>query len=323
MRHDLQINRLRALITVVEHGGFRLAADALNITQPAVSQQIRQLSDLIKSPVFAATGREMRLSPQGEELLEYARRMVALNDEAVARFVPEAGQVLLSVGVTSQLAEVLPEFLRQVNRGLPRVQLRVRTGVSEVLAQQLNTGQLDAALLLQAAPLDPGTVTLELGRMRMGWFGRPATGERDALPLALFPAPCTLRVLVGDVLEGAGVPWRIAYEGPELFCLRSAAKAGLGMTCLIANGDELWGLARTAHLGLPSPPAPLPVTLALATGAAPEGFARIAEKVFRRALQGYPLEPAGAKGTEDAGRPTPTALSTSATRTRKPAFSHA
>lgn len=138
-------------MAVVEHGGFRRAAEALHITQPAVSQQIRQLSGLIKRPVFASTGREMRLSPQGEELLEYARRMVALNDEAVARFVPEAGQVLLSVGVTSQLAEVLPEFLRRVNRGLPQVQLRVRTGASEALAQQLSTGQLDAALLLQAA----------------------------------------------------------------------------------------------------------------------------------------------------------------------------
>jgi len=306
MRHDLQINRLRALVAVVEHGGFRRAAEALHITQPAVSQQIRQLSGLIKRPVFASTGREMRLSPQGEELLEYARRMVALNDEAVARFVPEAGQVLLSVGVTSQLAEVLPEFLRRVNRGLPQVQLRVRTGASEALAQQLSTGQLDAALLLQAGPPDPGTDTLELGRMRMAWFGRPATGERDALPLALFPAPCTLRGLVGEVLDGAGIPWRIAYEGPELIGLRSAAKAGLGMTCLVANGDELWGLSPTAHPGLPQPPAPLPVSLALAPGAAPEGFAQIAEKAFRQALQGYPLDPAGS------GRPATAALSTSA-----------
>lgn len=280
-------------MAVVEHGGFRRAAEALHITQPAVSQQIRQLSGLIKRPVFASTGREMRLSPQGEELLEYARRMVALNDEAVARFVPEAGQVLLSVGVTSQLAEVLPEFLRRVNRGLPHVQLRVRTGASEALAQQLGTGQLDAALLLQAGPAEPGTRTTELGRMRLGWFGRPAIGERDTLPLALFPTPCTLRAGVGEVLDRAGVAWRIAYEGPELIGLRSAAKAGLGMTCLVANGDELWGLARTVHPGLPEPPAPLPVTLALAPGAAPEDFARIAEKAFRQALQGYPLEPAG------------------------------
>ncbi|MFF1923594.1 LysR family transcriptional regulator [Streptomyces sp. NPDC058221] len=300
MRHDLQINRLRALVAVVEHGGFRRAAEALHITQPAVSQQIRQLSGFIKGPVFASTGREMRLSPQGEELLAYARRMVTLNDEAVGRFVPEAGHTLLSVGVTSQLAEVLPEFLRLMNRGLPQVQLRVRTGGSEALAQQLSTGQLDVALLLQAGPLAPGTQDVELGRMRMAWFGRPAIGERDVLPLALFPDPCTLRGRVGEVLDDAGVRWRIAYEGPELIGLRSAAKAGLGMTCLVENSDELWGLTPAARPDLPAPPDPLPVTLALTPGATPEGFARIAEKAFRRALQGYPLVTGAPDGHTDA-----------------------
>src|SRR5437588_12908085 len=71
MYHDLQINRLRALVTVVDLGGFRKAAAALHITQPAVSQQIRQLGTLIKGPVFVSTARQLQLSPQGQELLGY------------------------------------------------------------------------------------------------------------------------------------------------------------------------------------------------------------------------------------------------------------
>lgn len=135
----------------------------------------------------------------------------------------------------------------------------------------------------------------------MAWFGRPAHGERDALPLALFPEPCTLRGQVGEVLDASGIAWRVAYESSELIGLRSAAKAGLGMTCLVANGDELWGLTPSVRPGLPEPPEPLPVTMALAPGAVPEAFAGIAEKAFRQALQGYPLSSsdAGAKtGTE-------------------------
>ncbi|WP_233874550.1 LysR family transcriptional regulator [Streptomyces sp. ST2-7A] len=309
----MQINRLRALIAVVDHGGFRRAAEALHITQPAVSQQIRQLRGLVKGPVFASTGREMRLSPQGEELLACARRMVALNDEVVGRFVPEAGRVLISLGVTSQLAETLPEVLRLVNRGAPQAQLRVRTGMSEVLAQQLASGQLDAALLLQDEPPDQAMESVGLGRMRMAWFGHPATGGRDDLPLALFPAPCTLRGLVTMVLDEADTSWRIAYEGSELIGLRSAAKAGLGLTCLVANSDELWGLSRAVRPGLPEPPAPLPVTLALAPGRTPEGFARIAEKAFLRGLRGYPLDTGGAVGrAEPAGYAVSPALSASA-----------
>ncbi|MER8231390.1 LysR substrate-binding domain-containing protein [Streptomyces sp. NPDC094049] len=291
MHHDLQINRLRTLVAVVDLGGFRRAAESLHITQPAVSQQIRQLSGLIRSPVFASTGRNLRLSPRGEELLRYARRMVALNDEAVDRFIPQAGHVMLSVGVSSQLGEVLPEFLRVLNRGMPQVQLSVRTGSSEELAAQLTGGQLDAALLLQAEPTGPGTDSVELGRMRLAWFGRPAHGEREAVPLALFPEPCTLRGRVRDALDAAGIAWRVSYESGELIGLRSAAKAGLGMTCLVANGDELWGLAPSVRPGLPAPPEPLPVTLAVATGAVPEGFTDIAEKALRQALRSYPLVP--------------------------------
>lgn len=276
-------------MAVVELGGFRRAAESLHITQPAVSQQIRQLSGLIRSPVFASTGRNLRLSPRGEELLRYARRMVALNDEAVDRFIPQAGHIMLSIGVSSQLAEVLPEFLRLLNRGMPQAQLSVRTGASEELAAQLAGGQLDAALLLQADPPGSGTDSRELGRMRMAWFGRPAHGERGALPLALFPEPCTLRGRVREVLDASGIEWRVAYESSELIGLRSAAKAGLGMTCLVANGDELWGLTPSVRPGLPPPPEPVPVTMALAPGGVPEGFTAIAEKAFRQALRGYPL----------------------------------
>jgi DNA-binding transcriptional LysR family regulator len=289
MHHDLQINRLRTLVAVVDLGGFRRAAESLHITQPAVSQQIRQLSGLIRSPVFASTGRNLRLSPRGEELLRYARRMVALNDEAVDRFIPQAGQLMLSIGVASQLAEVLPEFLRLLNRGMPQAQLSVRTGASEELAAQLAGGQLDAALLLQSTAPGAGTDTRELGRMRMAWFGRPAHGERGALPLALFPEPCTLRGRVREVLDASGIEWRVAYESSELIGLRSAAKAGLGMTCLVANGDELWGLTPSVRPGLPPPPEPVPVTMSLAPGGVPEGFAAIAEKAFRQALRDYPL----------------------------------
>jgi hypothetical protein len=61
------------------------------------------------------------------------------------------------------------------------------------------------------------------------------------------------------------------------------------MTCLVANGDELWGLTPSVRPGLPPPPEPVPVTMSLAPGGVPEGFAAIAEKAFRQALRDYPL----------------------------------
>ncbi|GAB1645418.1 LysR substrate-binding domain-containing protein [Krasilnikovia sp. MM14-A1259] len=288
MYYDLQINRLRALVTVVELGGFRKAAEALHITQPAVSQQIRQLGSLLKGPVFLSTGRELRLSPQGEELLGYARRIVALNDEAVDRFMPPAGHMRLSIGVGDQLADVLPEILRSLTHGMPQARISVRTGLSESLEGQVASGHLDLALLLQPRPQRTTATSHELGRMRMDWFGRPANGK-GALPLTLFTEPCTMRRRIVEVLNASEVPWRVAYEGAELVGLRAATKAGLGVACLIANGDELWDLPRTTRTDLPEPPGPIPVTMAVSSGATAVGFVRTARRALQNALHGYPF----------------------------------
>ncbi|MFH8617793.1 LysR family transcriptional regulator [Streptomyces sp. NPDC017979] len=296
MHHNLQINQLRTLVAVVELGGFRRAAEALHITQPAVSQQIRQLGRLTKAPVFTSTGRNLRLSPQGEELLGYARRLVTLNDEAVGRFVPLAGNVRLSIGIVNQLAEALPEFLRVVMKRMPHAQVSVRTGLSESLESQVSAGQLDLALLLQARPQRTNATSHHLGHMKMDWFGQPAHGERAALPLTLFTEPCTLRGRIMETLDASDVPWRISYEGSELVGLRAAAKAGLGMACLVANGDELWGLPRAIRPGLPSAPGPIPVTMAFPVSANSSGLPGVAEKAFRQALRGYPFTETPARG---------------------------
>jgi DNA-binding transcriptional LysR family regulator len=289
MYHDLQINRLRALVTVVDLGGFRRAADALHITQPAVSQQIRQLSALIKGPIFMSTGRDLRLSPRGEELLGYARRIVALNDEAVSRFLPSTGRTRLSIGIVDQLAEALPEILRLLAKGIPQAQISVQTGLSETLESQTRTGQLDMALLLQPLPMRTPATMLSLGHLRMDWFGRPAHRDGDPLPLTLFTEPCNLRRHIVEALNASDIAWRVGYEGDQLVGLRAAAKVGLGVTCLVANGDELWGLPKSMWPLLPSPPGPIPVAMALSDSAATANFAPVARRAFQGALDGYPF----------------------------------
>ncbi|MFG2006892.1 LysR substrate-binding domain-containing protein [Spirillospora sp. NPDC048911] len=289
MHHDLQITRLRTFVTVVDRGGFRRAAEALHITQPAVSQQIRQLGTILKGPVFLSTGRELKLSPQGTELLGYARRIVALNDEAVSRFIPTTGSTRISVGVVEQLADALPEILRLFARQLPRAQVTVQTGLSESLEGQVTSGQFDCALLLQNQLRLPPSLSCPLGLMRMDWFGRPAYGEGAELPLTLFSEPCTLRGPIMEAFSDAGVSWRVGYEGDQFVGVRSAAQAGLGVACLIANGDELWGLPKTVRSALPSPPGPVPVTLAMSGPGAASGIGPIAEKTFQNALRDYPF----------------------------------
>lgn len=293
MYHDLQINRLRALVAIHDLGGFRRAADELCITQPAVSQQVRQLSRFIKAPVFTSTGRDLQLSPQGEELLGYARRILALNDEIVGRFAPPpAGSVRLTIGVGDQLAEALPQILKHLSSAIPHAQICVRTGLSEVLETEVSAGQLDVALLLHTEPAERHGTNHQLGRLHLDWFGQPAGSEEadaDAVPLTLFTEPCTLRRRIVEALDASNVPWRIAYEGSQLVGLRAAAKAGLGVTCLIANSDQLWGLPRTTTVSLPPPPDPVFVSLAVARNAATPRVISATKEALYHALDDYPF----------------------------------
>ncbi|MET8078101.1 LysR substrate-binding domain-containing protein [Streptomyces sp. NPDC005303] len=293
MYHDLQVTRLRTLVAVVECGGFRRAAAILHITQSAVSQQIRQLESFIQGPVFTSTGHNLQLSVRGEELLGYARRVVALNDEVVDRLMPRTNRTRISIGVVDQLAEALPEFLRLLSASLPGAQVSVRTGPSPALSSQVTSGQLDLALLFRWPTPEAVAGEEELGRIRMAWFGRPVHGTEAGLPLALFTEPCILRGRLVDALDASGISWRISYEGAEFVGLRAAVKAGLGLACLVANGDDLWGLPRAAKLGLPSPPGPIPMMMALPAGATTSGVHAIVKKAFRRALDGYPFAETG------------------------------
>jgi DNA-binding transcriptional LysR family regulator len=285
---DLQINCMRALVTVYDLKGFRRAAEALYVTQPAISQQIKQLSRFIKAPVFTSTRQELELSPEGLELLGYARRLVALNDETAEHFCPPApGEGRVTVGVSDQLAEALPAILSRVADAMPNAQICALTGETEILQSGIETGQLDLALLLNPVGTPHGA-SHELGSLSMDWFGQPAIEQDGQVPVVLFAEPWALRGIVIELLENSDATWHIAYEGAELEGIRAAVRAGLGVACLVANSDELWGLPRTVDLSLPEPPAAVPVSLAVPEGSSRE-LATVAKAALTEALADYPF----------------------------------
>jgi DNA-binding transcriptional LysR family regulator len=104
----------------------------------------------------------------------------------------------------------------------------------------------------------------------------------------LFTEPCALRGSVINLLQSSNTRWRIAYEGAELIGIVAAVQAGLGVTCLVANGDDLWGVPRVDDLSLPEPPAPVPVSLAVRERSS-QHVARLAQSGIETALETYPF----------------------------------
>jgi len=248
-RLNLDLDVLRTYVVGIELGSFAQAADRLGRSTSAVSAQLKKLEMQAGTPLLRKAGRGMLPTEAGERLLAYARRLLALNDEAVdaLRGMELAGAVRL--GMQEDFGErLLPDVLGRFARAHPRVHIEARIARNVELLAQLQRGGLDLALTwaVEGVPLR-GT---ELGEMAMRWIGLSgglaAVGWQpgEPLPLVMFESPCLMRSAATAALDRAGMPWRLAFSSPSLGGVWAAVAAGLGVT------------VRT-EVGLPATLAPL------------------------------------------------------------------
>jgi len=248
----LDLDLLRAFVTVAEAASFTRAAERLGRTQSTISLQIKRLETALGAPVFERGARPVRVSGEGEMLLGYAREMLRLNDEVVARMrEPElTGRVRLGTPedfATSHLPDVLSEF----GAAFPGVALEVTCDLTLNLLDRFAAGEFDL-VLIKREPAGPMT-GVEVWREPLVWVGRGDTdvaGDRT-LPLVVSPHPCVYRKRAQTALDSVGRRWRIAYTSTSLAGTQAAVQAGLGLTVLpkamVPPGLRLMGPAE----GLP------------------------------------------------------------------------
>ncbi len=240
MRHpDLDIDLLRCFVTVSERHGFTAAGHALGLTQSAISLKIKRLEDVIGRRVFERTSRSLALTPDGEVLLTYARRLLSLNDEAVRRMIAPSvhGQLRLGVAdhfVPQHLAPILARFARTY----PEVQLEVEVGRSHDLRAACERGRLDLVIGKRREGEDAGIL---IWTEPLTWATAPecllppppAEGELPrVLPLAMLTPGCMFRDRALAVLLARNIPHEIVYTSASLLGVIAAVQAGLGVTVL-------------------------------------------------------------------------------------------
>ncbi|MBK3774868.1 LysR substrate-binding domain-containing protein [Azospirillum aestuarii] len=265
---EMDLGLLRTFVSVVDAGGFTRAGERVHKTQSTVSQQIRRLEEQVGLPLLDRNSRAVALTDDGERLLGYARRLLALNDEANAVLSGRPAAEVVRLGVPEDYAvERLPRLLADFARANRRLRLDVRCDLSVRLRADVECGDLDIALVKQE-PGRPGA--LRAWREPLCWVG-PAVEDLhrdDPLPLVLFPQGCVYRNRAVHELERAGRRWRVAYSSPNHAGVRAAVSGGLGVSVLphsaLPAGARFLGVAD----GLPA----LPETeLALLTGGAARG----------------------------------------------------
>ncbi len=233
---DLDLDLLRCFVQVAERGGFTQGAATLGLTQSAVSLKVKRLEELVGKRVFERTSRSVALTRDGETLLAYARRMLALNDEAVRRLVapPIAGRLRLGVAdhfVPRNLAPILARFAAD----FPDVRLEVEVGRSHELRAAQERGALDLVL---GKRRDGETTGTPLWTEPMIWVATPGwtAPEGRPLPVAMLPQGCMFRDRALAVLARAGLGFEVVYTSASLLGVAAAAQAGLAVTVLGRSG---------------------------------------------------------------------------------------
>ncbi|WP_448952662.1 LysR substrate-binding domain-containing protein [Labrys neptuniae] len=241
---NFDIDILRSFVTGMELGSYARAADHLGRSTSAVSAQLKKLEEQAGVALFRKAGRGLALTEAGETLLTYARRLLALNDEAVAALgdADLAGHVRF--GVQEDLGEtLLPDILGRFARAHPRTRIEARLARNADLLRRIASAELDLAIAWGDHSREaPAGITGEhLADIAMRWIGPkhglPGLGagglyltREEPLPLVMFESPCLFRSVATELLDRAGIPWRIAMTSTSLAGLWAAISSGLGIT---------------------------------------------------------------------------------------------
>jgi DNA-binding transcriptional LysR family regulator len=234
MRH-LDPDALAALAAVVDCGGFTAAADKLGRSQAAVSVKIANLEAQIGRRLVTRGRRGAAPTDAGEVLLAYARRILALQEEALGALGGEALEGHVRLGIPDDyLDTVATPLLGRFLDAYPKAQIEVRCDLSVRLERALRDGEIDLAVITR----DPERPTGELLRREpLVWCAsaghRPE--ERRPLPLALFSEECRSRPAILAALDAAGIPWRVTYTSSHVPGVQSAVAAGIAVTALVES----------------------------------------------------------------------------------------
>ncbi|MFC4765088.1 LysR family transcriptional regulator [Dyella koreensis] len=229
---------LRAFVAVKETGGFTRAAQRLNLTQSAISHQIRRLEEQVGRQLLFRTTRAMTLTEDGEDFLHYAEKILHTLDSMAQRFKPSPISGVVRFGVLENfLGERLPTLLCQFGRAFPSVRLDVSVGMNLDLQPMIKAGELDLAVVMAAPGSEEGT---PLRRTQFVWaaaeFFDVAPGA--SLPFAFFPSPCINRLVGLGALDGKSVPWHVVFTSQSQQGIRAAVMAGLAITVLTRDDVE-------------------------------------------------------------------------------------
>jgi DNA-binding transcriptional LysR family regulator len=249
----LELDLLRTLVAIADTGSFNRAARSVFRTPSAVSMQMKKLEEQIGQALFTKEGRSVALTPDGEALVGYARRILKLADEALQRFRAPEIEGTIRLGVPDDHAgQFLPDILVRFAASHPNVEVDVFCQSSRDLLGHIQDNMIDVALVNAGHGQSSGGLTVH--REELAWAGlrHGCAHEKTPLPLALSHTGCCWRRQAMDALDRAGIPHRVAYSSKHYLGQLAAVMAGLAIAPLPRSTIKGDLRVLGAESGLPS-----------------------------------------------------------------------
>lgn len=280
MNHDLDIALLRTFVAIVDTGSLTSAGRAVGRTQPAITHQIYRLEQSVGRKLFDENRRKLTLTRDGENLLEFARAILRLNDEARGRMATNdiAGHVKL--GTPDLYASyILPEVLENFSRAHPNIEIELRCTRSVHLHAALERSEIDIALMTNQPEFRKGEL---IRNEPLVWVAGNNTSPelRKPLPLAVLPQGSVYRHITLEALRAAGLEWSIRSVCDSIAGLQAAVFAGLAVSVFphCALGPNLRSIQPSE--GLPSLP-PVELVMQRRTHGITEAAEQLAQYISR------------------------------------------
>lgn len=234
MRRNLDLASLRALAAIADFGSVTRAAHVLNLTQSAVSMQIKRLEDGLGLVLLDRTGRGVTLAAPGEQLLAYARRILALNDEAVSRLTDSTyeGEIIIIVPHDIVYPHI-PQVLRHFSAAYPRMQVKLQALQTKIAKARFREGECDLIMTTESH-CEPDGETLT--RLPLVWIGAPGGVAWRQRPLRLaLGRYCAFRPGIVAALDRANIPWEAAVESESDRTLEATVSCDMAVHALLAG----------------------------------------------------------------------------------------
>ncbi|MGV8987476.1 MAG: LysR family transcriptional regulator [Cypionkella sp.] len=247
MSRNLDLTTLRSFVAIADAGGVTRAAGFLNLTQSAVSMQIRRLEDNLGVELLDRSARKVVPTTAGEHMLSYARRMLALNDEVYGLLTQAQYEGTLTLGVPHDIVyPAIPQVLQRFAADFPKVKVRLLSSYTSALKEQFARGDCDVVVTTENDVQPGGETLIELPLIWVGAPGGVAWRQRP-LPLA-YEQRCIFRQAVQEKLDAAGIAWFLAVDSDNTRTVEATVSADLAVHTVL-EGSEPRHVERINHGG--------------------------------------------------------------------------